>query len=94
MTNIVSANTARSRLGQIIRRASQKSERFVIRRRGEPKVILMGLQDYVKTMAPPPEWLAKVWAESRQKGLDTLTRREIDALITQSRRERTRNGES
>jgi hypothetical protein len=36
MTNIVSELTARTQLGQIIKRATQKQERFVVDRRGEP----------------------------------------------------------
>lgn len=51
----------------------------------------MGLQDYIRTMAPPPEWLEKLWAESRQKGLNKLRRRDIDSMIARARRKRTRS---
>ena len=36
MTNVVSALTARTQFGQIVKRASQKNERFVVDRRGQP----------------------------------------------------------
>jgi hypothetical protein len=36
MTSVVSALTARTQFGQIIKRASQKNERFVVDRRGQP----------------------------------------------------------
>jgi hypothetical protein len=50
----ITAAEARSNLGQIIRRASGKNpERFVIGLRGGPKAILMGLEDYLDTIAPP-----------------------------------------
>lgn len=52
LTNVVSALTARTQLGQIIKRATQKNERFVIDRRGEPAVIIMSIKDYVDTIAP------------------------------------------
>ena len=87
MTNIISALTARTQLGQIIKRASQKNERFVVGRRGEPRVIIMGLQDYIKTMAPSPRWLEQIWAESKRKGTDKLTVRQIDAEIGAYRRQ-------
>ena len=45
MTNIVSALTARTQFGQIIRRATQKNERFVVGRRGEPSVVIMSAKD-------------------------------------------------
>jgi hypothetical protein len=36
MTDVVSALTARTQFGQIMKRATQKNERFVVGRRGEP----------------------------------------------------------
>jgi prevent-host-death family protein len=88
MTSVISALTARTQLGQIIRRASQKDERFVVGRRGEPKIIIMGLRDYIKTLAPAPRWLREVRAEARRKGLDQLSMREINREVAASRRAR------
>lgn len=87
MTNIVSALTARTQLGQIIKRASKNNERFVVDRRGEPAVIIMSIKDYVNTIAPPPNWLQKSWRDAQRKGLDQLTMREINAEIAVSRKE-------
>lgn len=52
MTNVVSALTARTQFGQIMKRASQKNERFVVDRRGQPSVIIMSIMDYIDTVAP------------------------------------------
>ena len=90
MTNVVSALTARTQFGQIMKRATQRNERFVVDRRGEPKVIIMGIQDYVRSLAPPPQWLKEIWAESKRKGLDKLTMRQINAEIAAYRREQRR----
>jgi prevent-host-death family protein len=87
VTNIVSALTARTQLGQIIKRATQKNERFVVDRRGEPTVIIMSLKDYVDTIAPAPEWLKEIQAESKRKGLDKLKMSDIDRVIAGVRRE-------
>jgi prevent-host-death family protein len=81
MTNIVSALTARTQLGQIIKRATENNERFVIDRRGEPSVILMSVKDYVQTIAPAPKWLASIQAASKRRGTAKLTLRQIDAEI-------------
>ena len=86
MTNVISTLTARAQLGRIIKRASQDNERFVIRRHGEPKVVLLSLQDYIRTIAPPPKWLERIWAQSRRQGLDQLTLRDIDGLVADVRR--------
>jgi prevent-host-death family protein len=42
---IVSALAARTQFGQIMRRARAKNERFIVDRRGEPQVVIMGIQD-------------------------------------------------
>lgn len=88
MTNIISALTARTQLGQIIKRASQKDERFVVGRRGEPKVIIMGIRDYVKALAPAPQWLKAIRTEAKRQGLNQLTLRQINQEIKASQRER------
>ncbi len=87
MTNIVSEFTARTQLGQIIRRATQKQERFVVDRRGEPAVVIMSIKDYVNTIAPAPQWLADIQAASQRRGTNRLTMRQIDAEITAARRD-------
>jgi prevent-host-death family protein len=87
MANIVSALTARTQLGQIMKRASEKNERFVVDRRGEPAVIIMSVKDYIDTIAPTPRWLANIQAASKRRGTNKLTMRQIDAEITAARRE-------
>ena len=87
MPKVVSALTARTQFGQIIKRASENSERFLVGRRGAPKVIIMGLRDYIDVIAPAPEWLKAVQADAKSKGLDKLSMREIDAIIADTRRE-------
>jgi prevent-host-death family protein len=86
MTNIVSALTARTQLGQIIKRATRKNERFVVDRRGEPAVIIMSIKDYIDTIAPTPQWLAEIQAASKRRGTDKLTMRHINAEIAAVRR--------
>src|SRR5213593_1874864 len=87
MPNVISALTARTQLGQILKRASENNERFVIGRRGEPKAVIMGLRDYIEAIAPPPDWLKAAWEDAKRKGVDKLTMREIDAEIAAVRRE-------
>lgn len=92
--NVISALTARTQLGQIMRRAAQKAERFVVDRRGEPQVLIMGIKDYIRTIAPPPEFLKEIWAESKRKGTDRLTMRQIEAEIKAARREQRKKNAS
>ena len=88
--NVVSALTVRTQLGQILKRASQRNERFLVERHGEPQVIIMSLKDYVDTVAPAPDWLKAIQETSKRRGTDQLTMRQIDAEIAAARRERRR----
>ena len=87
MPNVVSALTARTQFGQIIRRVKEKNERFVVDRRGEPQGVIMSIKDYVDTIAPSPAWLKDIQAASTHRGTAKLTMRQIDAEIAAARRE-------
>ena len=88
MTRKISALTARTQLGQIMNRAVTKNDRFLVERNGEPVVLILSVADFIKTCAPPPDWLQKSWSSARRQGLDRLTTKEIDAEIAVARRKR------
>src|SRR5579864_5271544 len=84
---VVSALTARTQFGQILKRVNQKNERFIVDRRGDPQAIIMSLRDYIDIIAQAPKALRAIQAEAKRKGLDKLTMRQIDAEIAKVRRE-------
>jgi prevent-host-death family protein len=88
MTRKISALIARTQLGQIMNRAVEHNDRFLVERNGEPAVLILSVSDYVKTLAPPPDWLEKSWDSAKQQGLHKLTTKEIDAEIAATRRDR------
>ena len=88
MTRKISALTARTQLGQIMNRAVENNDRFLVERNGQPAVLILSVSDYVKTFAPPPGWLEKSWDSAKRRGLDKLTTRQIDAEIAGVRRNR------
>ncbi len=85
-TNVVSALTARTQFGQIMRRAAAKNERFLVDRRGQPTVIIMSVDDYMETFAPEPDWLANIRKKSKQRGTDKLSMAQINSLVSEVRR--------
>ena len=87
MPNVISALTARTQFGQILERVKNNKERFVVDRRGEPQAIIMGIDDFIRTIAPPPVWLEELRAEAKRKGLNKLTMRDIDREIAAYRKE-------
>lgn len=84
------AHIARTQFGQIMDRAVENNERFVVDRRGEPAVVIMSVRDFIRTAAPAPDWLGKAWRGNRS-GLDKLTSADIDAGIAVYRREKKRS---
>ena len=88
MDRRIDAHIARTQFGQIMDLAVKNNERFVVDRRGEPAVVIMSVQDFIRTAAPPPDWLQKAWAGARRRGLDTLTLDDINAEIDAHRREK------
>ena len=87
MERRVDAHVARTQFGQIMNRAIENNERFVVDRRGEPAVVIMSVEDFIKTVAPPPRWLTKAWSNAKRRGLDKLTPQQIDLEIEAYRRE-------
>ena len=88
MERRVDAHIARTQFGQIIDRAEDHHERFVVDRRGEPAVVIMSVEDFIKSVSPPPKWLEKAWAGAKTRGLDKLSPQDIDAEVKAHRREK------
>ncbi len=86
--NVVSALTARTQLGQILERASEKDERFMVDRRGKPSVIIMGVRDYIRNIAPTPAAYRAIREEARRNGNSSWSVRDIDREIAASRGQR------
>ena len=73
-----------------MRRAMENEERFVVDRRGEPQVVIMGIEDFVKTIAPEAAVISEIRADAKRKGTNRLTMRQVDAEIAKYRREQTK----
>ncbi|HWY21592.1 MAG TPA: type II toxin-antitoxin system Phd/YefM family antitoxin [Candidatus Acidoferrum sp.] len=84
---IVSALAARTQFGQIMRRARTDNQRFIVDRRGEPQVVIMGVKDFIRTIAPEKKVLAAIRADARKRGTNKLTLRDINREIRAYRRE-------
>ena len=88
MTRKITAAAVRSRFGRIMNRAVEHNDRFLVERNGEPAVLIMSVTDFVKTLAPAPDWLKDIQNDAQRKGLDKLTMADIDAEIDSVRRQR------
>jgi len=79
---------ARTQFGQIMRRASGGRTRFVVDRRGEPQVVIMGIRDFLATLAPEKKVLAAIRSSARKTGKNRLSMRQINREIRAYRRDR------
>jgi prevent-host-death family protein len=86
MDRRIDAHIARTQFGQIMDLAAKNNERFIVDRRGEPAVVIMSVQDFIRTAAPPPDWLEIAWTGAKRWGLDTLTPADVDDEIAARRR--------
>jgi prevent-host-death family protein len=84
-TVVVSALTARANFGRLLRWVEDERRSLVIEKRGRPKAVLLSIRDYVRLAAPEPEVLRVIGEESRRKGTDKLTSRQIDQVIKAAR---------
>jgi|SRR5581483_11710498 len=91
-TIVVSAGTARAGLGKLLRRLEDENRSLVIETRGTPKAVLLSIRDYVRLAAPEPEVLRLIGEESKRKGTDKLTSREIDQEIKAARTAKRKRG--
>ena len=86
--NIIPALTARTQLGQILKRVRQNNERFVVDKRGEPQAIIMSVEEYLRQFAKTPAVVKKMRRIAKAKKLDSMSLRKINSMIKRYRRER------
>ena len=89
---VVSALTARTGFGKLLRRVEDEHRSLVIEKRGTPRAVLLSIRDYVKLAAPEPEVLRLIGEESQRKGTDKLTSRQIDQVIKAARVQKRKRG--
>jgi prevent-host-death family protein len=87
---VVSAPHARGSFGKLLTRLEEERRSLVIETGGTPKAVLLSIRDYVRLAAPEPEVLRVVGEESKRKGTDSLTSRQIDRIIQASRTQRSK----
>src|SRR5215467_1968820 len=89
---VVSALSARTGFGKLLRRVEDEHRSLVIEKRGTPKAVLLSIRDYVRVAAPEPEVLRLIGKESQRKGTDKLSSRQIDQIIKAARVQKRKRG--
>ena len=89
---VVSALTARTGFGKLLRRVEDEQRSLVIEKRGTPAAVLLSIRDYVRLAAPEPEVLRVIGEESKRKGTHKLSSQRIDQIIKTVRTEKRKRG--
>ena len=86
----VPALVARKEFGAILKRVKGNKERFVVSRKGEAAAVILGYEDFVRSILKikEPATLRKVRQEARRSGVSKLSQEEINAEIRAAREER------
>ena len=87
---VVSALSARTNFGRLLRRIEEERRSLVIEKRGTPRAVLLSIRDYVRLAAPEPEVLAILGEESKRNRTDRLTSRQIDRIIKAARAQKSK----
>ena len=89
---VISALRARANFGKLLDRVGNERHSLIIEKRGAPRAILVGLQDYIRLAAPEPEILRLLGEESEGKGAHKLTSGEINRVISAARAKKSARG--
>ena len=81
VTLLIDALTARTRFGEIMAKAANEQARFVVSRRGKAKVVIMSVEDYLRSVVKTPDVLVKLQMDAKKAGMDKISDTEIDAEI-------------
>ncbi len=69
-----------------MKRAEKDNTRFLVSRRGKPKVVVLSVEDYLQNIVKESRLLTEIQQESKKAGLDQLSDKEIEAEIVAHRR--------
>ena len=83
---VVTALDARRDFGRLLRRAEGEGRSLVIVKRGGPCAVLLSIRDYVRLAVPEPEVFRIVGQESKRRGMNRLSVRQIEQIVKVARR--------
>lgn len=81
MTKLIDALSARSHFGEVMEQAEKENLRFLVSRRGKPKVVILGVEDYLKNIIKQPKIMTEIQISAKKAGLDKMTEEEITAEV-------------
>ncbi len=88
VTKLIDALEARTHFGEVMAEAEKGNARFLVSRRGKPKVMILSVADYLRNVVKEDSILAEIQLTAKDLGLDKMTESQIEGEIAASRQER------
>ena len=93
-TKLIDALSARTHFGELIEEAEKGKIRFLVSRPGKPKVVILGVEDYLKNVIKQPKILTTIQLSAQKAGIDKMNDEEIETEIAAYRRSKSKNSRS
>lgn len=90
-TKLIDALSVRTHLGEVMEEVEKGNTRFLVSRRGKPKVVILGVQDYLTNIAKQPELLTRIQLSAERAGQADISDQEIEAEVAAYRKEKRAN---
>jgi len=85
----INALSARSHFGEIMQEAEDDRTRFLVNKRGKPKVVILSVDDYLKNIIKQPNILTEIQMSAKEANLDNMSMKEINQEISAVRNSKT-----
>jgi prevent-host-death family protein len=91
VTKLIDALSVRTRLGEVMEQAEKENVRFLVSRRGKPKVVILSVEDYLRNVVKKDQLLAEIQLDAQKAGLDKISEGEIESEIQSYRRAKSKS---
>ena len=81
LTKLIDALSVRTHLGEVMEQVEKENVRFLVSRRGKPKVVILSVEDYLRNFLKKDQLLAEIQLNAQKSGLDKVSEDEIESEI-------------
>lgn len=82
----IEALEARVHFGSVIDEVEKTNTRFLVSKRGKPKMIMLSVKDYLENILKEDRLLTQIHLKSKATGLDQISEEDIEAEIRAARK--------
>ena len=90
VTRVIPALTARTHLGEVMRRAVEGNERFIVDKKGQSQVVILSIEDYLANFVKHPQSLTALHRTAKSRHIDQMTHAAVDREVSRIRKQLSR----